>query len=791
VRFQYHIYLFISAICFLTGCAGTSHLQKNEYLLAEQYVVGNKKVQTADLEPYYLQNSNRKILGLPIWLWVYELGERYFNRSSIEKKYQEVANRYDEQLAAAAYESPQWDRLQEIKKNKLKPYAKLLQRGNFLMQIGEPPALYSPKQQSSTEKNLVQYLHTKGYFHAQVASAVWFKGTKAYVRYKIQENKPSIVREVRLNVPDAAIREILTPYVENSLLQKGHVYDQDVLAAERDRIYELLLSKGYWGFSKQYISFNVDNTSLDNTVAIETALSLPADETAHPAYQVSQVDFAIVPDVGERLQEDTTTYEGVTFKNTRPYFSPRALIDKISIRPGHAYSHQEVISMQKRLAYLDLFKIVRVSYEPLDQGNLATRIHASLRDKFQFEHEVGTEFTNNSSIPFYQFSLKSRNMFRQLDILTARSQFSIELGSIPLLGESQFYSVQNFHTSLGLQVPQLWLPISASKRASLERYQSLTKIDLGYTFANQPNYASYNLKAILAYTWQPSQNITFELTPLGIGLMDFRLKPKFEQELQERKDEGDLAYKRYTPALQTSTTFKATFNTKKDPAQESSKSNKEYTSLEFLLESSGALQSIVDIEHLLSQRLTYYRYVRGGMNYSQHIPGWSNSVFAYHVTMGLLYLYGTAHTAPPDKYYFIGGPSSIRAWDSRSLGPGSYRSKVAKTKERFDERPGEVMLQANVEWRKPLVGFLEGAVFVEIGNVWTLDKSLETGKDFAWDRFYQELGVGAGVGLRLNFNVIVLRLDAGFKVYDPAGPAGARIFSDIYPTFHFALAYPF
>jgi len=788
--------------CLLSSCVGPSYLQKNEYLLAGQYAVGNKKVKTADLEPYYLQDSNRKFLGIPIRLGIYEIGRRYFNRAAIEKSYQEVAASYDEQLAAAVDQPQKWERLQKAKKKKLAAYEQLLQRGNFLMQLGEPPLLYSSHKRASTEQNLLQYLHTKGYFQAQVTSIVKFKGPRAYVLYRIQENKPSLLQEIRLNAPDANIRAILEPYLSQSLLQKGQTYDQDILAAERDRIYDLLLNKGYWGFSQQYIWFNVDNTSLDQTIAVQTVVSLPAEGTPHPVYQVDQIDFTITPGPEEQPGEDSITHEGITFKNIKQHFSPQVLIHKIPLRPGQLYSKQEIVDIQKRLTSLSIFKTIHVNHDPLDPQHLITHIHTSLRDKFQFEHEIGTEFTRNSSIPFYQLSLKSRNLFRQLDILTVRSQFSIELGSIPTDG-NHFYSVQNFHTAVGLQMPRLWLPLPTSKRITLERYQALTKIELGYTFANHLNYTNRNLKTVLAYIWQPWRTVTLELTPLSIGLMDFQLKPDFGKELQERKNQGDLSYKRYKPALHTSLTLKATFKNREDPKNED---KKDYSYLELLLESGGTLQNWIDIERLLGSRLAYYKYLRGSLSYSQHVPLQPGSIFAYHITTGILYPYNTHQVAPLDKYYFMGGPSSIRAWGSRSLGPGSYHadsisSDSTKEGEYFDERPGEVMLQANVELRQRLFrllgGVLEGAIFVDIGNVWMLNKSKRVGEDFAWNRFYQELAVGTGVGLRLNFNVLVLRFDVGIKVYDPTCPVGARLFpkdpkeNKIQPTYNFGLGYPF
>lgn len=762
--------------------------------MAGQYAVGNKKVKKDELEPYYLQDTNRKLLGIPIWLWIYQVGSHYFSRPAIEKSYQRVATSYDKQLDLAIDQPKKWDRLQKAKKKKLASYERLLQKGNLLMQLGEPPLFYSPHQRVATEQNLLQYLHTKGYFQAQVTSTVKFKGASAYVRYRIQENKPSLLQEIRLNAPDVAIQTLLEPYLDQSLLQQGQIYDQNILAAERDRIYDLLLDKGYWGFNKQYIWFNVDNTSPNQTVAVETVVSLPAAESEHPVYQIDQVNFTIQPGIQDQSEEDTSTYEGVTFKNIKQHFSPRSLIHKIPLRTGQLYSKQAIVDMQRRLTSLGVFKTVYVSHEPMGQQYLLTHIHTGLRDKFQFEHEIGTEFTRNSSIPFYQLSLKSRNLFRQLDILTVRSQFSIELGSIPTDG-TLFYSVQNFNTAIGLQVPQLWLPLPASKRNSFELYQAITKLDIGYTFTNQPNYKSHNLKTVLGYSWQPVPTITLELTPVTIGLMDSQLKPDFAKELQERKKQGDLSYKRYKPALHTNFTFKATFKNKEDFKDENSQ---DYSWLELLLESGGTLQNWIDIQAFLGARLAYYKYLKGSLSYSQHIALQPGTIFAYHVSTGILYPYNTHQVAPLDKYYFVGGPSSIRAWASRSLGPGSYQTGSMKKGEKyFDERPGEVMIQANVELRQRLTsllgGVLEGAMFVDIGNVWMLNKSKRVGEDFAWNRFYQELAIGTGVGLRLNFKVLVLRLDVGIKAYDPSCSVGDRLFPPtmLRPTINFGIGYPF
>lgn len=146
------------------------------------------------------------------------------------------------------------------------------------------------------------------------------------------------------------------------------------------------------------------------------------------------------------------------------------------------------------------------------------------------------------------------------------------------------------------------------------------------------------------------------------------------------------------------------------------------------------------------------------------------------------------------KYYFAGGPTSNRAWHPRSLGQGSYNTDLGNKPLQFKERPGELILQGNIELRQKLVGILEGALFIDAGNVWMLTDSDQPAKNFRFNQFYQEIAIGSGAGIRFDFNFFILRLDIGFKVYDPSRPLGERFFphnmlKDF--TINIGLGYPF
>jgi len=774
----------------LQSCLGTQYLQKNEYLLADQYAVGNKKIKNRELEPYYLQHTNRKVLGMPVRLWIYELGRRNFNKKAIKKQYKRVELSYNQKLAAAANQPKLFEELRQAKKKKLEHYESLLKNGNFLMRNGEPPAIYTPQKRLSTENNLLQYLHTKGFFNAHVGSRLKIKDKKVYVIYKITENQPFIVKDMILRSSDLALEELLQPYEQQSLLKKKTRYDQDVLIAERERIYDLLVNNGYWGFNKQYIAFNVDTTANDSSITIETVVSLPIDRQSHQIYQLDSIEFSISSRHLELHTEDVTTKGGITFHNISQHFKPHVITNKIPLRQGQLYRKRDIIEVQKRLTNLGIFKDIHVSYDILDETRLRTHIHISLLDKFQLEQEVGTKFTSSSTIPFYELSFKSRNLLKKLELLILKTQFSAEIGSLST-DQQKIYNEQNAGLGLELNLPQFLVPLPRSIRTRLDAYRPHTKVSLNYTVGNQPNYWSQDFKTLISYEWQPNIHTTYELIPLSVSLRDYKLSEKYKEHLKEdfdkRKSEYDDPYKRYKYSLLTSSAIKVNFR-----SSEEQKSRYLYLG-ELLLESGGSLQNLIDFKKLFGSQLTYYRYLKCSIAYNQHIPIQEGTIFAYHVNTGILYPYSIEKAAPADKYFFVGGPNSIRAWGSRSLGPGSSPNKDTSQNQFFEERSGEFILQANAEIRQQLIGFIEGAVFVDMGNVWMLHKTERQGEDFELNRFYKESAIGTGVGIRLNFNFLVLRLDVGFKLYDPGLPVGARFFPETIapPTIQFGLGYPF
>jgi outer membrane protein assembly factor BamA len=771
----------------LLGCVSTGYLQENEYLLAQQTIKGNKKVKQEQLVPYYQQRTNRKFIGMPIWLWLYGLGRSNFNPQEIETKLQKTQERYVKKIAAAEGNPDKINRLEKVKNKKLAAQKKTLKEGNWLMRIGEEPVIYNPQQKKLTEDNLRHYLRSKGYFEADVSSTVKICYQKAYINYQIKEDKPHLIREFRLICPDSTIDRLLQPYKQQSLVQSGRNYDQEVLAQERERIQELLVNQGYWNFSKQYVTFQVDTTAQDQTVTVETVVALPDGAQYHQVYHIDSIVFELNPKL-ELSKNDPIHYAGIVFKNLQHHFSPQVIANKLPLTPGQLYSKTDIIHTQQRLSRLDLFKYIHITNDTTSSGHLTTYIQASLSDRFQLVNELGIQTSKILPNPFYKLSLKSRNLFKRLEILTLSTQVSVE-GAVNTKEAKELYSSQTFNIDFGLRLPQFLLPLPGKTQTWLDAYMPSTKFKLGYNFDKRSDYTKNTIKTLFRYSWQGSERISFVLTPLHIDLIDAQLKQGFVEKLEARRAKGDNLYRAYKPSLVSNLSFRIILQ--KKPILNSPS---DYSSLELLAESGGTLQNLIDFQKLISNRLTYYKYLKFHGNYVQHVPMQTNTKLAYQINFGIAYPYDQYKILPHDKYYFVGGPSSLRAWGPRAVGPGSYNPSLEESNQRLNEHPGELILQGNIEIRQKLVDMLEGALFIDAGNVWMVTKQSQAGEGFRWDRFYQEIALGTGVGLRIDFKFFILRFDFGVKVYDPSKSLNQRLFpSNIFKDFtvNIGLGYPF
>jgi outer membrane protein insertion porin family len=765
-------------------------LQEDEYLLDKQQIKGTQKVSKQALARHCQQQPNSKWLGVPFLLWVYQAGHRSFDEEAIQRRIAQIKANFETQIARAVGNQDKIRRLRQKQNKKLKRREKILKEGNLLMRCGESPAIYSPQQRATTEQSLLAYLHAKGYFDAQVSSVVKSRNRKTTIIYQIEENRPYLLSELRLSTPDQAIEKLLQGHQQQSLLKTGNYYDQEVLRKERERIYELLSNHGYFGFDWQYVRFEVCTTGADNLVVVETVIDIPMDSKAHPVFYIDQVVWDVDASHSEEVAQaqDDICYGGVIFRNLRRHFRPNLLANKLSLHPNQYYSKRDLIETQQRLARLDIFKHIYVTYDISDGNKLVPRIHTIPAERFQLSNELGLQVGPWSPKPFHKLSLKGKNIFGRLESVKLESYVDVERAAVAST-QRDFVSSQTYAAALSIAWPQFLLPLSTKTHARLGQRCPMTELLLDYKHTRHPDYKTDTLMSFIRYDWKDYGRGVYEFAPLGIELTNTKDKSdEFERYLEDLSAKGSRLHQTFNTSWVDFMSLKGSFYKQSVPGTAPS-----YSLLNFFFESGGALQNFIDLRKLMP-KFAYYQYIKFNLAYSQCIPLCTSTAFAYRIQAGIANPYGAQRTLPYDRHYFLGGANDMRAWYPRSLGPGAYSPpKTIKEKYHALGQPGSLLLQGSVELRQQLVGLLEGALFVDAGNIWTIHEDNREGGRFSFRDFYKEIAVGAGVGLRLNLKLLVLRLDVGFKLYDPARPLGKRFMGHqlLRPVFGIGIDYPF
>ena len=780
------IYNFLYCLVILsifTGCIGTKSLQEDEYLLNRNKIRGVKEIETEKLEELYQQKPNRKVLKIfpiSLYTWMYQVGSKKYDSIKIQKKKEKIAVKYDRKIASRAGENAKITRLQNRKQNKVAKVDNVLKNGNKFMQWGEPLSVFDSALTAATEQKMVQFLQSKGYFHGQVSSSIRYFNRRAYVTYQVIEDRPYVLDSLILTTGDSAITELVQTHQKESLIKKGDNYDTENFDQEIIRLENLMKNNGYFEFSRQFIEFAVDTTILGNRkVAMKTIVNTPSKRGFHKVFKVDSVIFttdANTPNIG--TQRKSRYFNRITYRYFEEKYSKKILDHRLFIYPGDLYSKEKTFSTQRQLANLDMFKFVNVNYDTTG-GKFIANIFTSPLDRYQLTHEVGINVTANQRVPgpFYNFNLKNRNTFGGLEIFQVSGRFGID-GVTSYSNNGRVANSLEVGGNLSLTLPDFVFPLGNNFKSRLGELNPKTRISVGYEFVDRDDFTRDNLNASLGYSWQRDQSRLFNFTLADINLINTRNE---SEEFKDVLDESDSLGTSFHRAFERSFVSSMYFNSLFDFNQYGSYQNKS-SYLRLFAESGGTFLNFFGTGFLERDSLQNYKFLKFNVDYRKLIPLSARGALAWRLNAGIGIPYGDNLILPYEKNFFAGGSSSIRAWGPRRLGPGSYTPLDENGIIDYNfEQPGEIIFEASLEFRQNLVGFLDWAFFIDAGNIWTIRDDVSDdgevrrpGGKFEANRFYKEIAVGTGLGLRMDFTFLIMRVDLGIKAYEPARPEGQR-----------------
>ncbi len=783
----------------MSGCLNTVYLKKNQRLLAKQSIKAPKGFDKEGLNDIYVQKANRRLLGLPLntLTWMYYWGLRRFNKETswpihskndfIRKK-DAKEKKFDRKIAAAT-DDRKIANLRFRKQEKLDGFQFKIDNGNLPMQWGEKVQVYDPANTKATADKINIYLFNHGYFLGKTDTVITERKRNVHVKYLIIPGQPFLYDTIFYRVADSAVLRLVRRYEEQSKVKVGARYDQKNLSDERDRVDLHLKDHGYYDFSKQYIDFKVD-TAYDHhhSIALQMAISDPVNHNAHKVFTIDSVNFTTDANVVNRegLKRQSKIYRDIRFNYLIYQYSKKILANRVFIHRDSLYSRTNTFATQRQLANLDMFKFVNINYDT-SGGKFISNIFTSPLERYSWTNEAGVTVTQGFPGPYYSLSFKKRNIFKGLEIFELNGRFGFE--GVPAATDiGTIYKSTEANINTTVTFPQFLLPLGKAAER-LGKYNPKTRLLLGYTYTDRPEYQRSNVTISNTYTWDNQRKTQYSFTLVNLQIIQSTTDSAFNALLENlQRTQGNNLINSFKPSLVSSMIFAMTWNP-------NNYGNAERNSHVVLLkaESGGTIYNFYTPTYPAERGLQTYQYLRIGIDFRRKQIIDKNSSLAYHLSSGVAYAYGGNTALPYEKYFFVGGSNSVRAWRPRRLGLGSFPPQLSTNPERNglfnyqNEKPGELLLEGSIEWRRKLFGFVNGALFIDAGNVWSFQQvqvQEQTATTSSWatngntkfylDKFYKEIAVGTGFGLRFDFKFLVLRFDVGVKAWDPARAEGDR-----------------
>lgn len=775
--YKHHIstlVLGLALLWMLTGCSITRRIPEGQYLLNKvDMQVEDKRVSSSDLKDYLKQQPNTRILGMRLHLRMHNIPRRTENNNAI---------------------------------------------GRWLKRVGEAPVLLDTTLIADGAHNVLMYLHSKGYYTATVNSSVSYSGKKANVHYTVHADRPYTVAEMLYQIDDPNIDRLIKSQADRSLIEIGQNFDLDVLQNERERVETALRNRGYFNFSRELVRFDADTALGDRQVTVRMAIRRPQSVgnglgSPFRRYTINRVEIYPRYDPLEMMSRkvqsalDTVNLNGIDYIYHNDAGIEFDVIERFSrIRSGNMYSTWMVNRTRDRLSTLKMYRYADIYFHedtsraglPADSGllNCSMRLTQNTLQLYNIE-PVFTSSTSGSIGGEATITYQHRNLFRGAVVFDARLRGMFETNAdkhSSNLDITKSRWTREYGLSVGFNFPRYMGPLH--RRDFITQSNINTQVTASFSYQNRPQFIRTMVSNLYGYTWSSSRYLSHVLNPIEINLIRIQ---DISEDFQARIANSMLKYS-YMDQVVTVSSYGLTYSNRPDR-------RRNYMFLRFNFELSGNLlnaaysafgakRDSVDGAYKMFG-INFSQFVRTDANFTFNQTVNKNNSFAYRVFFGIGIPYGNSKAMPFEKRYYAGGANSIRAWQARDIGPGS-----AYQNDRYPNQTADLRMEFNVEYRFKIVSKLEGALFVDAGNIWSLPHNdVPEAETFRLSRFYREMAVGSGLGIRLNLSVLVLRGDFGYKIYDPAQnpdeeflpwvPIQQKFSWSKHVNFNFGIGYPF
>lgn len=737
------IYLSITMVALLTSCSVNKFIPEEHYLLDEVNIQSDtKEVQPSLFTSYIRQNPNAK------WFNLVKVPMRIYCLSG-----KDSTNSFN----------------------------------RFLRKLGDAPVIYDKDITQKSQREIEKAVRNMGYMRAEVQLDTEVKKNKIKVNYRIKAGKPYIIRHIAYHIDDLTINDFIEKDSARSYLHAGMPFDVVALDNERQRITRILQNNGYYKFNKDFIVYQAD--TVRNTFEVDLTMKLLPFQlrkedtpTQHRQYTIRNVNY---------LTED------------KEYLRRKTLDNFNYIRPNELYNEQDVQNTYTAMGRLRALKYTNIRFEEIIQNDSAMLDANILLTKgknqsLSFEIE-GTNSAGDLGAAA-SMTFQHRNVFKGSETFTMKVRGAYEA----ITGLQEGYEnddYKEYGIEASLNFPEFKFPFLSSdfKR----RIRATSEVGISFNSQNRPEFTRTLASATWGYRWvdRKSSQHRFDLLDVNYIYVPWKSE-NFKNYLENLTDRNSILTKSYEDQLIVRLGYSYTYNSANDKTRTSSKHHP--YSIRVNLEEAGNLlylasksihSSPKEDKGYVIANIPFAQYIKGDFDFAQNWNIDERNSLVFHVGMGIAYPYGNSQILPFEKRYFSGGPNSVRGWSVRSLGPGSYQGTEGNLN--YINHTGDIKFDINLEYRTHLFWKFNGAAFVDAGNIWNIrDYEGQEEGTFRFNRFYKQLAVAYGLGLRFDLDYLIIRFDGGMKAVNPMKRG-----KDKYPflrprfsrdfAFHFAVGYPF
>ena len=841
-KFQTNLFIIFLLCLLVLQCSTTKKLRSGQRLLSKQTViVDDQKINPSNIDFLFSNNPNKKIFGLPLKLYVYNLVNK--NQDSLFDIWIDK-NPKKNKIINKIFSKKQVDQLKKYR----------ISINNWLKKNSEIPATIDSISLKKNIDRINQYYKNLGYFNNKISYVVKNIGdTKSEITYKIFRGNQYKIDSVKTNIESKTIKEIYDNHLNESFLKSNDFFSVQNLSDERDRLLKLYRNNGIFDFEQSSIRFKVflDNVESKPTIPIYLEISDRKkrfkDSLVTIPYFVSKINEVNLlvrdPDNYNDIFSDTLKFNNINILSSNKLnYKPEVLSDFVTLKKGDIYSEQERSNTFKYFSELKNFKypIIKLKESEIDSLKLNVDIDLTPMEKYSLGLDLDLSHSNIEDFGVsLGTSIISRNIFKRADFLEFVVKGSIG-SSKNVTTSNDFFNLIEFGSDINLNIPKIVFPFNINSiipRSSSPK----TKIIIGTSIQENVGLDRQNFASKIEYEWTPKPNLNINFNLLDFEFIKNRAVNNYffvyrnsydrlnfiSKSINYQSDYLDKnsnllipagtnffieeVKKNNTSILNGSTNYQNIIDIDERKKRLTSdnfifgssisftKNNQEnifdedFSQYKFKIEWVGSLlNSLIKRKNNDNLKEIFdvipSQFIKSEISYIKHWRISKENVIAFRFFSGLAVPFGNSNNIPFTRSYFGGGSNDNRAWRVYKLGPGS-----SENENEFNE--ANLKIAFNIEYRFPILGSVKGALFMDFGNIWNvLDNVNDKKMKFNSFRDLNEIAVGSGFGIRYDFDFFIFRLDTGFKTYDPSLEVSDRWFKNTSlrkAVFNIGINYPF